>query len=285
MLRNAQWHIPTSLIRGDIDELCAWFRRWKVPRYAYLVDNDNRFLIDSLSTPSIELLRDQIRRFSMKAVVVEEMYPSPDELFLEDASGQKYVSELFATVSTASNAGKPFNKAASRVSAVGVTADSEWIYLQLYTNRALADGLIKTFICGELLPILQVDNSYEWHFVRYRDTRFHVRLRVRVGSKNFAAAVAACQNSLLQAVERGVVDRFAISQYVPEPERYGGPALLRLAERCFTESSKLASKLVSDGIGVTFEKVSVAIISLRPLIDSFFDDDPFMAAYLKLRKL
>ncbi|MTV41152.1 lantibiotic dehydratase [Duganella radicis] len=119
-----------------------------------------------------------------------------------------------------------------------------WRYLKLYGG----EEFLKNLCVESIFPIF---NHYfatgklkNWHFVRYADPDFHIRLRAQ-GSMR---AVAELMNELAeQVLSPLLVSRqlAAVSSdvYLPEVRRYGGHSDLLYAEAVFTIDSIFASKV------------------------------------------
>jgi hypothetical protein len=197
-------------------------------------------LLDLDSPVAGLLLKDQLQEHSRGKVILQEMFPAPDQLWLPDAAGETYVAEFVAALEP---------KAESvvreeRRDAPALVAQrprhgpgSDWVYVKLYTGgQALEDLLL-----GSIAPLISVWREREsidrWFFVRYADPEDHLRVRVRA-TQNHAPRV---RDELLCALE-GLLDqarisRYSLDTYDPEYERYGGVDAMNAVERFFTIDS------------------------------------------------
>ncbi len=119
VVQRETWRFPasdlafTTIIDEKVRYLAAraWIRSHDLPRYVFLRTKGEAkpVFIDLTSLSSIELLSRAVRRARAGAgdsasVAISEMMPSPDQLWLTDAEGRKYTSEL--RICAADQAGK-----------------------------------------------------------------------------------------------------------------------------------------------------------------------------------
>jgi thiopeptide-type bacteriocin biosynthesis protein len=114
---------------------------------------------------------------------------------------------------------------------------ARWVYARLHCGQSSADVVVGQ--AAELAQRLQESGAVEeWHFVRYVEDGYHVRVRLQATSPDVRdrvlAEVSALGNRLRSS---GLVGRVVVDDYVPEVTRYGGSRNLGVAERLFTASS------------------------------------------------
>lgn len=135
---------------------------------------------------------------------------------------------------------------------------SSWLYLKLYYGPGLgSDGAARLFIDDDLLgrfvsPLFaELEKQAlisDFHFVRYADPEAHLRLRLRPSSDDPEAATRLLGwlfPRLAAEAQARAFERFVVDTYVREVDRYGGPALIALAEQLFTEDSRLSLRLLA----------------------------------------
>jgi thiopeptide-type bacteriocin biosynthesis protein len=87
-----------------------------------------------------------------------------------------------------------------------------------------------------------------WWFLRYRDPRYHLRLRLHVRDYGQAASRTGSWAAALR--REGLADDLLLDTYRPETARFGGGAAMSAAERLFAADSAAASaQLASTGSG------------------------------------
>ncbi|AUG81079.1 Putative lantibiotic dehydrogenase domain [Kitasatospora sp. MMS16-BH015] len=126
-------------------------------------------------------------------------------------------------------------------------ADWHSLHLSLDAGTAGTDA----FVTGQLAPLLEefisAGTAEEWFFIRYGEGGPHLRIRVR-GLRSpalpgrladrLAELAAKCPaESGPWPTPHGQVSAVP---YLPETDRYGGPAALPIAERLFTVSTRTA---------------------------------------------
>ncbi|MFG3281581.1 lantibiotic dehydratase [Streptomyces sp. NPDC048111] len=275
VLRPAQWNLrPGELVAGPDDHdserfdatLAGLRERWSIDRYVYVVQLDNRLLVD-LDSPSG---RRQLHREALSALrdgspaflELHEMLPTMDGLWLRDTDGRPYVSELVVPVVLSKEAGIPpgtprtpevahrrLVQSGERVSLRSplrrFPPGGEWTYLKVYCDGASQDDMI-TGPLAELVDGLRERALIDrWFYVRYVDPEAHLRVRFH------AADGDARENVLLEAVRwghqmvgTGTARHVQLDTYEREIERYGGIEVIADAERLFTANSDLAIGLL-----------------------------------------
>ncbi len=128
---------------------------------------------------------------------------------------------------------------------------SEWLSAYLYAPavRRFADlDAVIRVAAGPIIDAAHENRLIERaFFIRYRDPRFHIRLRLRCRGDQTQRATQLVNDfwSTARGTCRGHDLRWI--PYEPETERYGGPGGLAIAEEFFCYSSRLAIALVADG--------------------------------------
>jgi lantibiotic biosynthesis protein len=214
-------------------------KEWNVPRFVFLCDGDNRLLLD-LDSPIVGLLlEDQLQDNARGKLILQEMFPAPDQLWLPDASGDTYVAEFVAALEPRVESVREELREAPALVAQRRRhgPGSDWVYVKMYAGaQALEDLLL-----GSIAPLISAWREREsidrWFFVRYADPEDHLRVRVRA-TRNHAAQL---RDELLGTLE-GLLDdarisRYTLDTYDPEYERYGGVDAMNAVERFFTIDS------------------------------------------------
>lgn len=114
---------------------------------------------------------------------------------------------------------------------------------RLYTDPALFDLIVTDY-----LPALTEgwDRLSQWWFVRYRDPRHHLRLRLHAGDCGDAAARVGRWTEELR--RQGLASDLVLDTYRPETGRFGtGPALAAAETYFAADSAAAAAQLASAG--------------------------------------
>lgn len=235
--RVREWHSPRQAERFAAFQRTR--ERARLPRWVCLKDGDNVLPLDLDNPLCLETFLHTVKDRSR--VLLEELYPGPDELCVESGEGQ-YVHELVVPFVRE----EPVRSEVERAPPVEPPAPrprrfppgSEWLYLKLYTGTATADRLLRTTLC-EVVQRLRASGAGEsWFFLRYGDPEHHLRLRFHgVPARLESEVWPALRTALASRVEQGEVWRLQLDTYEREVERYGGPEGIELAEAVFAADS------------------------------------------------
>ncbi|MFI6505294.1 lantibiotic dehydratase [Nonomuraea typhae] len=249
-----QWTLPdesTEWREGD-GRLGAWCHRWSVPRHVYLATGDNRLVLD-LDQPICRAeVNARLRR--RERVTFQEMLPGFSQLWLEDTRSRRYFSEFVVPLvarepghvrrSPAPRVGLalPSVMSGDRVQAPG----GRWLFLKLYAGKSQHDDII-TGPMGELIDTVRARGHIDrWFYVRYVDSRPHLRLRLRSSSQRAAEELTAeCLSWARHLWQEKICSDFALVSYEREIERYGGPAAIDVIEEVFAASSETSQRLLA----------------------------------------
>jgi lantibiotic biosynthesis protein len=221
--------------------------RLALPRWVALADADNELVTDLDNVLCVEALARQLRRRSSATLV--ELLPGPGELCVSAPEGlfTHQVIVPFVRAEPAAVASAPAAPAAkAQMGAVPrrFVPGSEWLYLKLFAGQATTDQVVL-----ELAPVLAAATAAgtidSWHFVRYDDPDWHLRLRLHGRPEALVAELLPRLRDragpLLQA---GLIWRTQLDTYEREVERYCGPAGIVAAERVFHADSEAVTEII-----------------------------------------
>ncbi|MFC9294226.1 thiopeptide-type bacteriocin biosynthesis protein [Streptomyces sp. NPDC057011] len=118
-----------------------------------------------------------------------------------------------------------------------------WLGLHCFLSTSPEDT--DAFLVEEVAPLLDGlvagRPGAAWFFIRYSEGGPHLRIRVRGLDEGPALELRAALGDLA----KGRDGRVEEVEYVPETERYGGPAALPVAEQVFVRSTRLAVEAVA----------------------------------------
>lgn len=279
VLHPAQWTVDADTLTGSDRDgfaaaVAAWRERWKVPRYVYLVDDDNRLLLD-LDHPSY---RDELAQELSRAhrrVTMHEVFPAPDQNWLTDDRGGTYVSEIVAPVvlRDPAQAARSAPFAVGRETVPNGSADvrrqhlpgGEWTFLKIYSPLSRHDEIIESSVVEQVAALRSEHLIDRWFFVRYADPEPHLRVRFRGRDASTPPALLARLTSWASSlVETGYAFDVALAAYAPEIERYGGPRTFGAVEQLFEANSDVSCELVqmlrAAGDELQAEHVAIAAV-------------------------
>ncbi|MBV9690603.1 MAG: lantibiotic dehydratase [Ktedonobacteraceae bacterium] len=289
VLCPAQWNLKASTIEltdvGSEDArwftgLQQWRKRWRVPHYVYIVEADNRLLLDLEHPLMAAELRTELAKVGDSGTVkVQEVLPDFDHLWLQDGNNAPYFAEivvpLIRTDAPRSSASKTMATKRSYPPRI-ITREERrmlpgatWTYLKLYAAFQQHDACIAGPL-REVVHMLQEQGMIDrWFFIRYTDPEPHLRLRFhaaneQIGERLLVTALAWAR----QQVEKGMLDRVCVDTYDREVERYGGPRAIDALEQVFAVDSAIVSAIIAAQYTgrITLDPLAVAVFSL----DRFF---------------
>lgn len=290
VITPACWHLQAEAIisPGEGSDEVRWFRglqqwreQWRVPRYVYLTEVDNRLLLDLENPLMAAELRDELRKQEgQKRVMLDELLPDFEHLWLRDEQGAGYFSEIVVpllhsdAMVPAGRATTPAKHATFREQIIMPPErkrfpGEEWVYFKLYAAPSQHEDLL----AGPIREIVRVLQEHElldrWFFIRYNDPEPHLRLRFH--AKDCASPLAILKLVLpwcLQLARCGQIQRYILDTYEREVERYGGPGAIDLLEQVFTVDSVLVSDILAfqQARRLTLDSLAVAVVTL----DHFF---------------
>jgi thiopeptide-type bacteriocin biosynthesis protein len=241
VLATARWQLDPASLPGRHapwpawdQAISAWRASRRVPRVVCLAEGDRRLRLD-LSQPAHRVLLRARLDSTGPACLTEAPAPGDDDWF--GGRAHEIVVTLTATqpprwppapmITTA--------RLASRDSAHPPGASS-WLYAKLYGHPQREPEII-----GEYLPELLAgwDKPPLWWFIRYRDPRYHLRLRIALASAEQFGATAQRVSTWAARLRRlGLLSDIEFATYHPETGRWGSGAVMAAAEDVFSADSR-----------------------------------------------
>ncbi|MGG1669588.1 lantibiotic dehydratase [Paenibacillus sp. NRS-1783] len=264
ILHPATWRIvndlPTSQSKdiGMIEEqVCQFRREWRVPRYVYMIESDNRILLD-LDHP---LHMEQVCRDlqSKGKVTLIEHIGDVEETPVSRRDGHLAAEFVFPLVrNQAINTHLFGEEVAVSLDIVHEDASQgsveaaciylpggRWLYAKLYGLNSRQDEFIGKYWDEFVQTHQHSGDILQGYFIRYADPDKHLRVRFELSrdcETNVFLSLFHHWTEML--VGEGLVSRVVIDTYEPEIERYGGSGLMIWAERVFSSDSEVTAKLV-----------------------------------------
>ena len=237
--------------------------RLGLPRYIALADADNELLTDLDNVLCVESLAHQVRRRASARVV--EFLPGPGQLAVSGPQGHFTHQVVVPFVRSAPQAGpsepasdparspdltrsaeliqppqagRPANMPARAPVERRFPPGSEWLYVKLFTGPATADQVL-LLVAPLLAASLAAGSIDSWHFVRYGDPDWHVRLRMHGPADVLLGELLPRLRDLAEPLLRtSQLWRIQLDTYEREVERYGGDLAIGYAERVFHADSE-----------------------------------------------
>lgn len=256
VLAPAQWRPGHRLACPPRDfpgALETWRRRWRVPRYVYLTEGDNRLLLDLEEPDQVEQLGTACRT-APEATLLQEALPAVSDAWVPGPRGHHIVELMVPLIlrnpgeepdghhpppATERHSGTP--RPADRLKPPG----SDWLFAKLYCPEVFAQDLITSETAPFSRGAVAGGLADDWFFLRYADPDFHLRLRFRgdprVLRTQLASHLFTWGSGLLAA---GMCTRLSLDTYEREVDRYGGPEGTEVAEKVFAADSAATADLL-----------------------------------------
>lgn len=252
VLSLARWRIAPgelrSLREGGHEQraaaVAAWRRRVGCPRFVGLPVQESALPLD-LDDPACAeiLLRDAP---PAGHAVVQEWWPAPDDSPVLGEGGRYGHELLVPFVAQREPTRDGVRPRAAETVRRARPPGSDWLFAKLYTAPSLADELIVDELAPLARAAVSAGAATSWHFLRYADPEFHLRLRLQGDPeslrRDLLPEVLAAADRLMVA---GTLRRVVLDTYEREVERYGGSQGILLAEGVFHADSDAVASLLS----------------------------------------
>lgn len=222
----------------------------RLPRWTVLWDGDNALPVDFDNCLSVENFVHLVHQRA--GIVLTELYPGPDQLFVRGPEG-RFSHELLvpfvrkAKATSKSETGNPTPETNPRPSpempqsgrsAEVFSPGSTWLFVKLYCGLATADYLLRELLSGLVEQAQATGWMDRWFFIRYGDPDWHLRLRFHGQTEKLMGQLVPALHALLEPqLWSGALARWQIDTYERETRRYGGLAGVEIAEALFEADS------------------------------------------------
>lgn len=237
---------------SDRTRWCHWLRSRKLPRWAAVCDIDESLPCDLWQPWGEAMIRQAVRRHGY---VCLEALPSALDRSGDDSVDRgnqvcDQVTELIVpmtytqsprcnvqTLSTRVRSADWMGKFGEGVRLPG----SDWLYAKLYASPFEIDRVLRNELPKVLQRLRDECAVRTWFFFRYRDTSWHLRLRVhlpRAALRSRAREIV--ESAANDMLSREIIWRLQFDTYFREIERFGGAQACDLVEQLFSAESDLA---------------------------------------------
>lgn len=252
VLAPARWRIPSGTLPGPEAEHGEWTAavgrlrdRLRLPEWVSVGPGDRQLRLNLYQPMDRDLLRAHLDASGRPAVLTESW--SPDDHAW--CGGRAH--EIVIPLAAATPPGPP-PKLLAR-SGVLPAADCEHAYVpgsgEVLSARLYSDPALFDLIVTGYLPALVSgwDDLARWWFIRYRDPRHHLRLRLHAADGGLAAARVG--RWAAELCRQGLASDLVLDTYRPETGRFGTGLALAAAEALFAaDSAAAAVQLAAPGI-------------------------------------
>ena len=295
VLATKQWNLTkverASLSGKDRASLFASVQELRekrsLPRFVAVAEADNFVPIDLDAVLSVDVFADMLKKRPQAHLI--EAYPAVSELLAKGPEG-RFAHELVVPYIRTNQApmppqAVPAAQGATKGTQRTFTPLSEWLYVKLYTGAAIADRVLAQLVAPVVRDAYECRAIEQWHFLRFADPQFHIRLR-------FGGDPVKLRRDVIPMLEEraniliasGEVHRVQYDTYVREVERYGGPEGITTAESIFHADSDAVLKILALHVGGgARERQLLAVRSVNELFNDFGFGDAEVLAMLRQR--
>jgi thiopeptide-type bacteriocin biosynthesis protein len=249
VLERACWRLradelgPPGDADADFARVQEWRRARRVPRFVVLAHPGLGLPVDLDNVLSVDSLAHAVRNAGGGDLV--ELFPAPDALCARGPEG-RFTHELVVPFVRDRAPAPPESRRPSPTVRRVFPPGSEWLYVRLYTGETTADALLTDELAPLRRELAEAGLVDRWHFLRYRDPGFHLRVRFHGEAARVRTDVLP-RIELLGAdlVDRGLVWRVELGTYDREVGHYGGPEAIGPAEDAFHADSDAVVSILS----------------------------------------
>lgn len=239
--------IQTNKMDEFIEKFENHVKEWKISRFVYFTQNDNRLLIDLENLIHIQELFSNLKKNNVielqEAENVYEYYPCVNN------DQKHYASEIVVPFIKTLSSKYDYNAydlfdTKSDVSANCMTnykhkkllpGKGEWIFYKIYGVGKRQKEFMQT-IFEVLENYVSKREIKKYFFIRYSDPEFHFRLRVQFLGEQ-GEVMEELNNMFYDLEEKKIISRIVVDTYQREIERYGGELTITCAEEFFSRES------------------------------------------------
>jgi len=289
ILCPAIWHLSQqdlkelkSVVTNDVlNRFKLLKEKLKLPSVVALSKFDQQMVFNTDNEEEVLFLIDCLK--SMDQAALQE-YFLPAQPTATTSDGNPLVSQFIAFLYK-DEAIYPGNPTTDIIAKTKVKQEyilgSKWLYLKLYCNTATANDLL----AKKLLPLLKkFDNEglLSWFFIRYRDSGYHIRLRLKVKENVIGPVLILLKKRLEGSVHYHLIREYQADTYRREMERYGAD-VIDLVEGFFHGSSELVIRYIKISRLKSFKNSyhSLALVSVTYLLNGFLPDINIRITFLE----
>ena len=273
---RATWRIEPSELAaiqpGTKDTVSAMQRlraARRLPRHVLLTEADMALPLDLDNVLCADVLTAEARR---GPVTLVEQFPAAEELCATGPEG-RFAHELIVPMR---RTGEPTSVAVAERPrlpgrAPAFVPGDQWLMASIFASESTLDRRLASLV-GPLVQELRASGAIEgWFFIRYREPKPHLRLRLRGTPQRLRAdAWPALESRIKPLLDSGEIHTIRLDTYVPEINRYGGPQAIAAAERFFEADSEMTLALLAlEGHSAADWRECAALLATDALLGLF----------------
>ncbi|MFJ8099026.1 lantibiotic dehydratase [Lysinibacillus sp. NPDC096212] len=293
VLSKKQWRIDMYILQLEKQfkyedweyAISKWRETYKVPRIVEMKNLDSTIYFNLENSLHLKILRKEFSKLN-KLIFTEVDYG----IDINSIKENQFKEELTVSILNKRSIKKKFNTMHNNPEIKRkIIPGDDWIYYKLYIKEDYQDELLIKSVLPSMNKLLKENKIYSYFYVRYIDSRPHIRLRIKVDSTNFNFVFSFMYDWIKKYIEENFIDSLSIDTYYPEYMRYGGQRLEERFHEVFFADSQYCLELLNlnNKIGEPIEKI--IIFSVKCLLqDIGFEKDKqikLINQYLDLHRL
>ncbi|AMP98876.1 hypothetical protein AY601_1970 [Pedobacter cryoconitis] len=281
ILQRASWVFLEQDIQKLLQKSITLFRElllnfiqeYNLPQKVFLADGDNELLINFEAYEETHHIFELHLKGRSQFVFKELLEPAR---LVKNLNEEHYMHEFqaFITMKPELNmklaAQKDDLSMQEEMTATSCT-DTEWLYYKLYCGVRNADVLLANPIKALVEHCEKKGWIKEWFFIRYTDSDFHIRLRLKLNDIKWLPYITRVFHNTFKPYRKtGFLWKIMTDDYQPEQGRYGFNTLA-LAEKFFYYDSISFLGFLDQSSGDERENLrwQYAILSIDTLLEAF----------------
>lgn len=289
ILQRASWIFQEQDIQNLFQKNITLFREllldfiqeYNLPQKVFLADGDNELLINFEAYEETHHIFELQLKGRRQFIFKEYLQPAP---LVKNLDKEHYMHEFQAFITVKPDLNMklqtqkddlPIQKddlsIHQEMTATACDTDTEWVYYKLYCGVRNADVLLANPIKALTAHCEKKGWIKEWFFIRYTDSDFHIRLRLKLSDiKWLPYLTRVFHNTFKPYKKTGFLWKIMTDSYQPEYSRYGINTLA-LAEKFFYYDSIAFLGFLDQSSGDERENLrwQYAILSIDTLFEAF----------------
>lgn len=210
---------------------------YSMSRFVYFGEADNRLLLDLKNQRCKKILYSYFVKSERIELWEYDDSSSPAVSYKD----KKYCCELFVPLVKSKECPKENDIALYIPDSYGKRIKipfDEWLSIKIYGANDRTDAFISEDVFNLIDSLLKEHKIIDkFFFLRYRDSRDHIRIRFHGQSDMLLGGYSIIQHWMKNLLDRRIASDFIIDTYDRELERYGGEAVIDAIETLFYGSS------------------------------------------------
>lgn len=247
----------------DITEaMKSYLRNIEVVRFVYIMDGDNKLLIDTENSLLLMFIIDRLKK-DHKMVLVECLYDLSSD-FKDNEIIIPFVNNQYLDAFSVGNT-TPSN----RIKRTFIPGD-DWLYYKIYTGVKTADRILIEVLWPLCLELTEAKLIKKWFFIRYTDTDFHLRVRFELNEQlenSIEKTMFTVNRFIKNWINDKLIWKLEMATYDRELERYE-QQWIGMSELIFCFDSMMTVQLIE---AVRADSDNVLWLLVLKCIDSYFN--------------